>query len=139
MDFLGSFAKSLGGYEDGNAWFADTFDGILVEQNAIGDEGGIRYRIWDNLKGLPEARKNIVLPVLTAPQEDMYLISVPSQIVIGSMNRYETYLKKDGQERERIRAIAEEYAGKMGIFYGVSSQWMSNSAEATEQLCKFAV
>ena len=59
----------------------------------------------------------------------MYLISVPSQIVIGSMNRYETYLKKDGQERERIRAIAEEYAGKMGIFYGVSSQWMSNSVE----------
>ena len=129
MEFLGGFSKSIAGYEDANAWFADTFDGILVEQNAAGDEGRIRYRIWDNLKGLPESRKNIVLPVLTAPQEDMYLISVPSQIVIGSMNRYETYLKKDGQERERVRAIAEEYAGKMGIFYGVSSQWMSNSAE----------
>ena len=51
----------------------------------------------DNLRGLPDSRKNIVLPILTAPQEDMYLISVPSQIVIGSMNRYETYLKKDGQ------------------------------------------
>ena len=129
MEFLGGFSKSIAGYEDANAWFADTFGGILVEQNAAGDEGRIRYRIWDNLKGLPESRKNIVLPVLTAPQEDMYLISVPSQIVIGSMNRYETYLKKDGQERERVRAIAEEYAGKMGIFYGVSSQWMSNSAE----------
>ena len=129
MEFLGGFAKSIAGYEDANTWFADTFDGILVEQKAAGDEGRIRYRIWDNLKGLPEGRKNIVLPVLTAPQEDMYLISVPSQIVIGSMNRYETYLKKDGQERERIRAIAEEYAGKMGIFYGVSSRWMSNSAE----------
>ena len=129
MDFLGDFANSLGGYKDGNAWFADTFDGILVEQNATGDEGRIRYRIWDNLKGLPDSRKNIVLPVLTAPQEDMYLISVPSQIVIGSMNRYETYLNKDGQERERIRAIAKEYAGKMGIFYGVSSKWMSNSAD----------
>ena len=129
MDFLGGFAKSIGGYEDGNTWFADTFGGILVEQEAAGDEGRIRYRIWDNLRGLPDSRKNIVLPILTAPQEDMYLISVPSQIVIGSMNRYETYLKKDGQERERIRAIAEEYAGKMGIFYGVSSQWMSNSVE----------
>ena len=129
MEFLGGFSKSIAGYGDANAWFADTFGGILVEQNAAGDEGRIRYRIWDNLKGLPESRKNIVLPVLTAPQEDMYLISVPSQIVIGSMNRYETYLKKDGQERERVRAIAEEYAGKMGIFYGVSSQWMSNSAE----------
>ncbi len=129
MEFLGGFSKSIAGYGDANAWFADTFGGILVEQNAAGDEGRIRYRIWDNLKGLPESRKNIVLPVLTAPQEDMYLISVPSQIVIGSMNRYETYLKKDGQERERVRTIAEEYAGKMGILYGVSSQWMSNSAE----------
>ena len=67
--------------------------------------------------------------LLTAPQEDMYLISVPSQLLIGSMNRYQEYLTKDGQERERIRKIAEAYADKMGIFYGVSSWWMSNSAD----------
>ena len=64
----------------------------------------------------------------------MYLISVPSQLLIGSMNRYQEYLNKDGQERERIRRIAEEYAEKMGIFYGVSSQWMSN---AVQQLNSF--
>lgn len=62
-------------------------------------------------------------------QEDMYLISVPSQLMIGSLNRYESYLNKDGNERQRMRRIAEEYAEKMSIFYGVSSQWMSGSAE----------
>ena len=108
---------------------------MLVEKGALGDEERkIRYRIWDNLKGLDDGRKSIVLPILTAPQKDMYLISVPSQIMIGSMNRYQDYLNKDGQERNRIRQTAEAYAEKMSIFYGVSSQWMSS---AVRQLNSF--
>ena len=129
-DFLGGLSKSLAGYSDPNEWFTDSFGGVLVEEPAQGDtDGKIRYRIWDNLSGLEEGRKSLVLQILTAPQEDMYLISVPSQLLIGSMNRYQEYLTKDGQERERIRKIAEAYADKMGIFYGVSSRWMSNSAD----------
>ena len=129
-EFLGGLSKSLAGYSDPNEWFTDSFEGVLVEEPAYGDTSGkIRYRIWDNLSGLEEGRKSLVLQILTAPQEDMYLISVPSQLLIGSMNRYQEYLTKDGQEQERIRKIAEAYADKMGIFYGVSSQWMSNSAD----------
>ncbi len=128
-DFLGGLAKSVAGYGDPNEWFKDGFDGVLVEEKARGDEGKIRYRIWDNLSGLEEGRKSLVLQILTAPQEDMYLISVPSQLIIGSMNRYPEYLNKDGQERERIRRTAEIYAEKMGVFYGVSSRWMQNAAD----------
>lgn len=69
-----------------------------------------------------------MLHILTAPQEDMYMISVPSQLLVGSMNRYPEYLVKDGRERERIRQTAKAYAEKMGIFYGVSSRWMSSAA-----------
>lgn len=134
-DFLGNLSGSLAGYQDANEWFVDSFDGVLVEKGALGDEERkIRYRIWDNLKGLDDGRKSIVLPILTAPQKDMYLISVPSQIMIGSMNRYQDYLNKDGQERNRIRQTAEAYAEKMSIFYGVSSQWMSS---AVRQLNSF--
>lgn len=134
-DFLGELSESLAGYQDANEWFADSFDGVLVEKGALGDEAGqIRYRIWDNLSGIDDGRKSIVLPVLTAPQEDMYLISVPSQILIGSMNRYQDYLNKDGQERNRIRQTAEAYAEKMSIFYGVSSRWMNS---AVQQLNSF--
>lgn len=127
--FLGDLSESLAGYEDPNEWFRQSFGGVLVEEEASGyGEGKIRYRIWDNLSGLKDSEKSIVLQILTAPQKDMYLISVPSQILIGSMNRYQEYLNKDGQERERIRHTAEIYAEKMGIFYGVSSRWMNNSA-----------
>ena len=129
-DFLGGLSKSLAGYSDPNEWFTESFEGVLVEEPAYGDtDGKIRYRIWDNLSGLEEGRKSLVLQILTAPQGDMYLISVPSQLLIGSMNRYQEYLTKDGQERERILSIAEAYADKMGIFYGVSSRWMSSSAD----------
>lgn len=100
-----------------------------MEQAAQGDEKGlIRWRVWDNLCGLEERRKSLVLHILTAPQEDMYMISVPSQLLVGSMNRYPEYLVKDGRERERIRQTAKAYAEKMGIFYGVSSRWMSSAA-----------
>ena len=58
----------------------------------------------------------------------MYLISLPSQMMLGSMNRYTTYLNKDGNERERMQEIIDVYAEKMGIFYSVSSAWMSDSA-----------
>ena len=128
-DFLGGFSRSIAGYDDPNEWFADSFDGVLVEKAANGDNGKIRYRIWDNLSGLEDFRKSLVLQIFTAPQEDMYLISVPSQLLVGSMNRYTDYLNKDGQERERMRRTAEAYAEKMGIFYGVSSQWMDSAAD----------
>lgn len=128
-DFLGGFSRSIAGYDDPNEWFAESFDGLLVEKAANGDSGKIRYRIWDNLSGLEDFRKSLVLQILTAPQEDMYLISVPSQLLVGSMNRYPDYLNKDGQERERMRRTAEAYAEKMGIFYGVSSQWMDSAAD----------
>ena len=60
-DFLGGLAGSIAGYSDANDWFADSFDGLLVEKEAQGDEGKIRYRMWDNLSGLEDGRKSICL------------------------------------------------------------------------------
>ena len=128
-DFLGGLAGSLAGYDDPSDWFADNFGGILKEQAPLHNAHKLNYRIWDILSGLDEGRQGIVLPILTAPQEDMYLISMPSQLMIGSLNRYPTYLTKDGGERQRMEEIIDIYAGKMGIFYGVSSTWMDNSAQ----------
>lgn len=98
-EFLGDLSHRLGGFEDPSDWFAANFRGILREQEPWGGNQALHYRIWDILSGLDEGRKSILLPILTAPQEDMYLISVPSQLLLGSMNRYPEYLNKDGQER----------------------------------------
>lgn len=127
MDFLGNLSYRVAGYDDPSDWFADNFDGILKEQEALGADA-LRYRIWGILCGIDDGRKSIILPILTAPQEDMYLISMPSQLMLGSMNRYPAYLNKDGNERKRMQEIIDVYAAKMGIFYGVSSTWMGNSA-----------
>ncbi len=129
MDFLGGLSDGMAGYANPSDWFADNFDGILKEQEAYGRSHEIRYRIWDILSGLDDGRKSIVLSILTAPQEDMYLISLPSQLMLGSMNRYPTYLEKDGNERQRMQDIIDVYAEKMGIFYGVSSTWMGDSVD----------
>ena len=37
-DFLGNLSESLAGYQDANEWFAASFDGVLVEKGALGDE-----------------------------------------------------------------------------------------------------
>ena len=128
-EFLGGLARSVAGYSDPSDWFAANFDGILKEQAPLYNADKLKYRIWDILSGLDDGRKSIVLAILTAPQEDMYLISMPSQVMIGSLNRYEAYIKKDGGERQRMEAVIDAYAEKMGIFYGVSSTWTDNSAE----------
>ena len=118
MDFLGWMSKGVAGYDDPSDWMLDEFDGLLVEQDRYQSSGTTRYRIWDILSGLGD-RRNIVLPILSAPQEDMYLISVPSQLMIGSLNRYPAYHATNGREtmRQRMESIAE----LLGRFYGVSA------------------
>lgn len=125
LDLLATLAKGAG-YDDPSDWFAAEFDGILVEQPALSQKEGIEYRIWHAFETLGN-RKQIVLPIMTAPQEDMYLLSVPSQMIIGSMNRYNTYQDKDGGERDRMRATIESYAERYGHFYGISANWITNA------------
>ncbi len=118
MDFLGWMSNSVAGYSNPSDWMKDEFDGILVEQDRYQSKGETKYRIWDILGGLGD-RTSIVLPILTAPQEDMYLISIPSQLMIGSLNRYSAYHTTNG--RETMRQRMENIAEKMGRFYGVSA------------------
>lgn len=118
--FLEYFMKTLAGYTDGNKWFKDKFKGILNEKPAVGKETTIRYQAWALLK----AKNTLLLPVLSAPQEDMYIISVPSQLVIGSMNRYDQHLKGDV---EGMRKLIDDYATMIGNFYGISSTFIKNA------------
>lgn len=127
LDFLSWLSRSLAGYDDPSDWFRDNFGGILKEQEPYQASEDIRYRIFDIFANLGERRK-IVLPILTAPQEDMYLISTPSQLVIGSMNRYKEYIDKDGNERGRMEELIGGYAQRMGYFYGTSAAWVPGAS-----------
>lgn len=125
MDFLQKMAKGAG-YDDPSDWMKKEFDGILIEQAPNSQKEGIHYRIWDIMNKLGD-RKRIVLPILTAPQEDMYLVSVPSQMIIGSMNRYPAYHTDGG--REKMQSMMENYVAKFSNFYGISANWIDNSVE----------
>ena len=127
LAFLAQLAKTAG-FNDPSDWFAAEFDGILVEQAPNTDCEGIEYRIWHAFNTLG-GRRQIILPIMSAPQEDMYILSVPSQLILGSMNRYETYLQKDGSERERMRTFIENFAQRYAHFYGISANWISNGPD----------
>ena len=118
--FLEYFMNILAGYNDGNKWFEDNFKGILNQKPAVDKEDTIRYKAWDLMK----ARNHLILPILTAPQNDMYIISVPSQIVIGSMNRYGQHIEGNTSAMEKM---INDYATMIGNFYGISATFIKDS------------
>ena len=113
---------NIEGVKDPNDWFSSSFKGMLSEKPVLGREDEIKYRAWSLLK----VRDDHLLPVLTAPQEDMYIISAPTQLIIGSMNRYYAHLRGDTEE---MRGIIEKYAHMICNFYTTSSSFIDNSAD----------
>ncbi len=130
--FIAYSFKTLNGYNDPSDWMVDHFEGILYEQPAIGEYADeIHYRVWTIMT---KSNHYMILPILSAPQEDMYIISCPSQLVIGSMNRYPNYLNKDGNERTRMYNAIKEYAEYLGVFYGTSAGFIPNSADCINKI-----
>ena len=124
-NFLAYLFKTLNDYDDPSDWVKDHFKGILYEQEATGSYSkDIIYRIWPIMS---RSHTHVILPILSAPQEDMYMISCPSQFVIGSMNRYSTYLNKDGNERARMLDAIKSYSERLGLFYGTSAGFIPNA------------
>ena len=118
------YVMKLEGFNDADEWFVNNFNGIVSEKGVKGRENEIDYRAWTLLNKV-NSRTNILLPILTAPQNDMYIISVPSQIVMGSMNRYDKYLAGD---IDSIKESIETYTNRISNFYTGSAAFINNSA-----------
>ncbi len=108
------FVKIMTGYKNPADWFTDQFQGILWEKPM---EGGVKYRAWDLMK----SNTNLMATILSAPQEQMYMIAVPSQIFIGSRNVY--YNKTD----EQLVKDVDTFAQRVWNFYNTSRSWITNS------------
>ena len=119
-DFLESYITTVGEESNPKDWFTHNFKGMLYEQPIVGKEEQVVYRAWDMLK----KRNNMLLPILSAPQQDMYLISVPSQMIIGSANKYPQYISNG---REGMLKIMENHAKLVGNFYGTSSEFIDDA------------
>ncbi len=123
-DFLEQQIKELALNNDADDWFRNQFGGILVERQMQAEElKDVRWTAWDHVNN----RNHILLPMLSAPeeaQEDTYIISGPTQISIGSLNRYQLYL--DGNIEEMENQI-NNYADMILNFYEVSASYQPNA------------
>lgn len=120
-EFLEYHIKIIAGYDNASDWFSDTFKGMLKENAIEGKEDEIDYRVWT----LMNKRNDHVLPILSAPQEDMYIISMPTQVVIGSLNRYSEYLNGN---KDEIKNKIDEISEVMSKFYSTSAAFINNSS-----------
>lgn len=120
-DFLENYMK-IEGFSNPDEWFKNNFKGILSEKPVVGKEDEIDYRAWTLLN----KRDMHLLPILTAPQEDMYIISVPTQVVIGSLNRYKEHLNGNVNA---MNNLIKNYSNMISNFYSTSSAFIGNSAD----------
>lgn len=128
--FLEYFMKVLDGYSNGADWFTDHFAGMLEETQPLENMPLVTHRGWDFLK----RRTNLLLPVLSAPkQQDIYMICTPSQMAIGSLNRYTAYLNGNITS---IRNTMKEYANNMYSYYKTSSAFINNSEGILKNICQ---
>ncbi len=121
--FLETYIYELTLSNDADKWFADQFTGILEERKLQG-EGleDVRYTAWDQINN----RNHLLIPILSMPgdtQDDMYIISGPTQITFGSLNRYQPYLDGDV---ETMRENISHYADMTLAFYENSATYQPN-------------
>ncbi len=106
-------------------WFVDQFEGIVVERKLQADSlQEVEYTAWNHLN----RRNHLLLVTLSAPdeaQEDMYIIAVPSQIGIGSLNRYSLHLEG---KTEELKAHIDNYADMILNYYETSASFTPNAS-----------
>jgi len=120
--FLESYITIFSDYTNGDDWFTNNFNGRLREKPIIGKESIVDYRAWT----LMNKRNHILLPILTAPQDDMYIISVPSQILIGSLNRYSAHIDGDNV---KMNKDLDYTANSISNFYNTSASFIEKSGD----------
>ncbi len=93
-------------------WFSNTFKGYLLEIS-IDDRPDITYTAWSHIRG---TWQNYALVILTLPKDSTYILSSPTQFLIGSER---TYIAKPYTEegRNELDKMIREYAVKVKTYY----------------------
>lgn len=109
--FLDYIISTIGGFEDVNDWFTENYKGIVKELPAR-NHPDVEYRAWRQLK----RRSGFLLPYITLPDDSAYIVSSPTQFLIGSQRNY---IKDptDPEQRQNLINIIENYSKLIGNFY----------------------
>ena len=115
--FIDYFIGPIGGYKDVNDWFAENYQGPVYEVQAKGyEDSDIEYRAWRQIK----RRSEYLLPLLTLPDNAAYVMSCPTQLMVGSLRVYTTK-PEDASQREIIRGKMENMCKLYSQFYGTTA------------------
>lgn len=127
--FIEYFISNYAGYEDVNDWIVENFKGVAVEIPSTYLPQKIRYRIWDYMKNSEVRGEVMILPILSVKSNDMYLLSLPTQLCIGSMKVYGEYNPNNPATREKMRKKIENFGKQVALFYDTTSRIINNSVE----------
>ncbi len=121
-DFVEHNIKMFANNQDPNEWFAENFNGMLVETSAKGYEDSIDYRAWTQLK----KQKKFILPMLTLPEDSGYMISAPTTFLVGSQR---LYIREPGNQAQiqNLQNLMKNFANQIGVFYTTAAGFIEPS------------
>lgn len=136
--FIEYHISTYGGTTDYDQWFADNFKGILSENGV--DNPNINYRAWYSIK-TGNSGDNFILPLLsfmaTDESDDMYIISMPSQFIFGSLSSYSTYFEENGREKMIKRIM--DFGKQCGELYNTTSKFIDGAETRLNKIHQFQI
>lgn len=116
--YLDYYVTTLTHYKEGIEWFKANFKGgyyydVTVEKSK--EKGDLYYTLWDHLKKDGKVQNNF-LPLMTVPENSMYVMSSPSQAYFGSLRVYMTD-PNDQAQIDKFKAKVEVWLKEVQSFY----------------------
>lgn len=96
--------------KDSASWIIDNYQGVIYEEGAP-RYSNIRYRVWDHLKN----RQHIILYILSYPEDDLYVLGIPTTILVGNLRLYFSNIDSVDYET-KLRAL-KNFASLAVPFY----------------------
>ncbi len=127
-DYIEYIVTSLSN-ENIHKWAAKQFKGYLKEVNVEACKE-IKYTLWDHLSSKDASYGylwlNYALPILTLPENAGYVLSTPTQFIVGSQRVYITD-PSDKEQRDSLIRRINQYADRMTEYYKVTYQLLEDA------------
>ena len=120
--FLEYWVKGVGS-ENVADWYANSYKGLLREVK-VTDRDDILYRLWDHISYEDSNHAvwfNYALPLLTLPENSSYIISTPTQFLIGSLRTYMVNPNDPGEMDKFINEKLNVYLARMQDYFDTAA------------------
>ncbi len=99
---------------DPASWIIDNYDGTIYESPAPRHKN-LRYKVWDHLK----SRDLLILPLLSYHGKDMYILGIPTCILVGNLDESYYFPNKvfNNLTKEEKLVPLINFANKATAFY----------------------